>query len=123
MADKYVGLIALELNGVELEVTSFSPTENTGRSRVATMNRQGRATGSAKGLTTYDLEIEVVIPKSGEPNWGAMVDAKVTIYPQDGGDLRETYTGVSLVTKSSRYQVEGEARRTLSCFALNYYTE
>ena len=123
MSDKFVGQIVLEINGSEYEVTSFEPTTKTGRKPVKTMNRTGRATGTAKGIEEHELRISVAIPKNGEPDWRALVDAKLTAYPQDGGGLRETWTGVSLIEVGSKYQVEGEATRDLTCVALNYYTE
>ncbi|WP_282339388.1 phage tail protein [Pseudomonas sp. PS02288] len=123
MSDKYVGNIVLELNGTEYEVSSFEPTTKTGRTVVKTMNKTGRPAGTAKGIEEHELRISVPIPKTGEPEWRALVDAKLTVYPVEGGGLRETYTGVSLVEVGSKYQVEGEATRDLSCIALNYYTE
>ncbi|KTT63619.1 phage tail protein [Pseudomonas oryzihabitans] len=123
MTDKFVGMIVLEINGTEYEVTSVEPSLKTGRKPVKTMNRSGRPTGTAKGIEEHDLKISVAIPKTGEPDWRALVDAKLTIYPQDGGGKRETWTGCSLTELGSKYQVEGEATRDLTISALNYYTE
>lgn len=123
MADTYVGLIVLEINGTDYEVTSVEPVLKTGRKVVKTMNRTGRATGTAKGIEEHELKISVPIPKSGEPDWRALLDAKLTTYPQDGGGKRETWTGCCLMEVGSKYQVEGEATRDLSIAALNYYKE
>ncbi|OAN31149.1 hypothetical protein [Pseudomonas oryzihabitans] len=123
MSDNYVGQIVLSFNGVDYECKSIEDTLKTGRTVVKTMNRSGKPKGSAKGMEEYDLKITVPIPKTGEPNWRAMVDAKITTEPQDGGGQRETWTGVSLVEMSSKYQLEGEATRDLTLIALNYYTE
>ncbi|AZE10175.1 Transaldolase [Pseudomonas chlororaphis subsp. aureofaciens] len=123
MSDDYVGLIVLEINGTEYEVTSVEPNLKTGRKVVKTMNKTGRAKGTAKGIEEHELKISVAIPKSGEPDWRALVDAKITVYPQDGGGNRETWTGCSLVETGSKYQVEGEATRDLTIAALNYYPE
>lgn len=123
MSDKFVGMIVLEINGTEYEVTSFEPSLKTGRKVVKTMNRSGRATGTAKGIEEHELKVSVAIPKSGEPDWRALTDAKLTVYPQDGGGKRETWTGCSLIETGSKYQVEGEATRDLTIVALNYYTE
>ncbi|GAA0411379.1 hypothetical protein GCM10008969_37770 [Pseudomonas veronii subsp. inensis] len=123
MADNYVGMIVLEINGTDYEVTSVEPTLKTGRKIVKTMNRTGKPTGTAKGIEEHDLKIAVPIPKKGEPDWRALIDAKLTIYPQDGGGERQTWTGCSLVEMGSKYQVEGEATRDLTIAALNYYTE
>ncbi|EBF0076081.1 phage tail protein, partial [Salmonella enterica] len=43
MADTYVGPIVLEVNGTEIEVTRVSPSMDTGRKLVKTMNSTGRA--------------------------------------------------------------------------------
>jgi len=123
MSDTYVGLIVMELNGTDYEVTSLEPTLKTGRTIVKTMNRTGKPLGTAKGMEEHDLRISVAIPKTGEPNWRALVDAKITIYPQEGGGKRETWTGCSLVEMGSKYQVEGEATRDLTVSALSYYEE
>ncbi|WP_110972142.1 phage tail protein [Pseudomonas huaxiensis] len=123
MTDKFVGMIVLEINGSEYEVTSVEPSLKTGRKVVKTMNRSGRATGTAKGIEEYELKISVAIPKTGEPDWRALMDAKLTIFPQDGGGKRESWTGCSLIELGSKYQVEGEATRDLTIAALNYYQE
>jgi len=123
MSDKFVGMIVLEINGSEYEVTSVEPSIKTGRKVVKTMNRSGRPTGTSKGIEEYDLKISVAIPKTGEPDWRALMDAKITIFPQDGGGKRETYTGCSLIEVGSKYAVDNEATRDLTVVALNYYTE
>lgn len=123
MSDKFVGMIVLEINGTDYEVTSFEPSLKTGRKVVKTMNRSGRATGTAKGIEEHELKVSVAIPKSGEPDWRALMDAKLTVYPVEGGGKRETWTGCSLIEIGSKYQVEGEATRDLTIAALNYYTE
>lgn len=123
MSDIYVGQIVLSINGTDYEVKSLDDTLKTGRVVVRTMNRKGRPSGTAAGMAEYDLRVSVAIPKSGEPNWAAMVDAKVTIEPLDGGGKRETWTGVSLVEMGSKYALEGEATRDLTLVALNKYEE
>ena len=123
MADNYVGLIVLELNGAEYEIVSLTSTENTNRRVVKTMNSTGRPKGTAKGVADYSLTVNVAIPKTGEPDWSALIDAKITIYPQDGGGRRETWTGVHLVSKGGTYNLDNEATRELQLGAQNYYTE
>lgn len=123
MADNFVGLIVLEINGTDYEVTSVEPSLKTGRKVVKTMNRTGRATGTARGIEEHELKVSVAIPKSGEPDWRALVDAKLTIYPVEGGGKRQTWTGCSLIEMGSKYQVEGEATRDLTIAALNFYEE
>lgn len=123
MADTYVGLIILEINGTEYEVQSFEPDLKTNRKVVKTMNRTGRALGHSKGIEEYEIRATVAIPKEGEPDWRSIVDAKITVYPQDGGGKRESWTGVFLIEVGSKYGTDNEATRDLTLGALNHYTE
>ena len=123
MSDKYVGAIVMDLNGTDIEVASVDHQFTTGRVIVKTMNRTGRAAGTARGIADHTLRVSVPIPKTGEPNWSAVLDAKITMEPGDGGGQRETWTGVFLISIGSKYQVEGEAMRDLEMGTLNYYTE
>lgn len=123
MSDSYVGQIVLSINGTDYEIKSLDHTLRSGRTVVKTMNRQRRPLGTAAGVEDHDLRVSVAIPKSGEPNWRAMTDAKVTIEPVDGGGKRESFTGVALIEMGTRYQLEGEAVRDLTLAALNYYEE
>ncbi|WP_216891611.1 MULTISPECIES: phage tail protein [Pseudomonas] len=123
MSDSYVGQIILSINGTDYEIKSLDHTLRTGRVVVKTMNRQRRALGTAAGIEDHDLRVSVAIPKTGEPNWRAMLDAKITIEPVDGGGKRESFTGVALIEMGSRYQLEGEAVRDLTLAALNHYEE
>lgn len=123
MSDIYVGQIVLSINGTDYDIKSLDDTLKTGRVVVRTMNRTGRPKGTSAGMEEYDLRVSVAIPKSGEPNWRAMQDAKVTIEPLDGGGKRQSWTGVSLVEMGSKYALEGEATRDLTLSALNYYEE
>jgi hypothetical protein len=123
MSDNYVGQIALSMNGQDYEIKSLDHSLKTGRVVVKTMNRTGRPKGTAKGMEEHELRVSVAIPKTGEPNWRAMIDAKITIEPVDGGGQRETWTGVALIEVGSKYALEGEATRDLNLAALTYYTE
>lgn len=123
MSDIYVGQIVMSFNGTDYEIKSLDENHKTGRTLVRTMSRAGRARGTAAGMAEYELRVSVAIPKSGEPDWAAMLDAKVTIEPQDGGGNRETWTGVFLAEMGSKYAVEGEATRDMTLIALNKYTE
>ncbi|KPA91397.1 hypothetical protein PF66_02280 [Pseudomonas asplenii] len=123
MSDNYVGQIVLSINGQDYDVKSLDHSLKTGRTVVKTMNRTGRPKGTAKGMEDHELRVSVAIPKTGEPNWRAMLDAKITIEPVDGGGQRETWTGVALMEMGSKYQLEGEATRDLTLSALNYYME
>lgn len=120
MSDNYVGQIVLTINGSDYEIKSLEHTLKTGRAVVKTMNRSGTPLGTAAGMEEHDLRVSVAIPKSGEPNWRAMLDAKITIEPVDGGGQKESWTGVSLMEMGSKYQLEGEATRDLTLSALRY---
>ncbi|MGL9774752.1 MAG: phage tail sheath C-terminal domain-containing protein [Sodalis sp. (in: enterobacteria)] len=52
MALGYTGAVLLEVNSTEVEVTEFSPRENTGRQLVKTMNSTGRAKGYIQEIAT-----------------------------------------------------------------------
>ncbi len=123
MSDNYVGQIVLSINGADYEIKSLDHTMRTGRTVVKTMNRKRRPLGTAAGVEDHELRVSVAIPKSGEPNWRAMQDAKITIEPVDGGGERESWTGVALIEMGSKYQLEGEATRDLTLSALDYYPE
>lgn len=123
MADIYVGLIVLEMNGTEYEIKSFEPNTKTNRKGVKTMNRKDRVLGHAKGIEEHEIRCTVAIPKRGEPNWRALIDGKITIEPQDGGGKRETWTGVWLMEVGSKYGTDDEATRELTLGALDYYEE
>lgn len=120
MSDNYVGQIVLTINGSDYEIKSLDHTLKTGRVVVKTMNRNGGPSGTAAGLEEHDLRVSVAIPKTGEPNWRAMLDAKITIEPIDGGGQKESWTGVSLIELGSKYQLDGEATRDLTLSALRY---
>jgi hypothetical protein len=124
MAEKFVGHIVMTVDGREIEVVSFNANRNTGKKPVATMNRKKRISGHAEGLTTYELSLEVAIPLDGsEPDWAAIEDAKITLYPEGHDDQRESYLGCACTSVSAAYRVDGEAVRSLSMFALDYVRE
>lgn len=118
--DEFVGAVVLEWDGKEIECASVGTDVSTGRRLVKTMNRRGRSAGHAKGIPDFKLSVEVPIPTDGsEPDWLAITGAKLTIVPVDGVGKREVYTGCSVETMSTKYQVEGAAMRTLSLTALD----
>ena len=64
---EYVGAVVLEVDGQEIECTSFSEKINTGRQPVKTMNRKRKIAGYSTGIETYELTVAVPIPV-GKPN-------------------------------------------------------
>lgn len=115
---EYVGSIVLEVDGRDVECTSFSPKETTGRQAVKTMNRHRRVSGYSEGLTSYDLTVSVPIPADGdEIDWSGVTGAKLVIYPASGRGKRTAYTDCVVTEVGDSYQVEGEAKRDLTLFA------
>ncbi|MFN1149939.1 phage tail protein [Serratia liquefaciens] len=123
MAEEYVGPIILEINGVEIEVTRVSPTVDTGRKLVKTMNSTGRARGHVKGIATYNLTLEAVKPKSRTVVWENIVDGKLTLHPYDGMGKTITYQNFTVQTVGDEYNVDNEARVSITGFALNRIEE
>lgn len=124
MADTYVGSVVLEVNGMEIEVTRISPSVDTGRKLVKTMNSTGRARGHVNGITTHNLTIEAVKPKGRTVVWENIVDAKLTLSPEDGsGEKNITYQNFTVQTVGDEYSVDNEARVSITGFALNRIEE
>ena len=119
-----VGLVFLTVNGLEIECNSHSIETATGKKAVATMNKTGKRRCKTRGLTTYQVSLEVVIPedKSLEPDWEEIEDGLVTVQSIDGNH-RTLYTGFEVETVSDSYNVEGEAMRSLSGFCLDKIKE
>ncbi|EFV5694742.1 phage tail protein [Shigella sonnei] len=123
MTQEYMGAIVLEVDGQEIEVTSFDVKTTTGRKLVKTMNKTGRAKGYCQGIATYDLSLSVVIPDTGDLDWENIVDAKVTLYPLNNQDKRTSYLGCFSIDVSEKYQVDNEAQRDLTMAALRKVDE
>lgn len=123
MAEEFVGAVVLEWDGKEIECRSVSTSCDTGKRIVKTMNRKARAKGHAQGVVTYELEVEVAIPSSGDLDWEKMEDAKLTIFPVDDESRRTSYTGCAVTAYSEKYVVDDAAVRTLSIVALDKVKE
>lgn len=121
--EEYAGQVILEVDGQEIEVTSFNVSENTGRKPVKTMNRTGRAKGFARGIAEYGLSLTVAIPLSGDIDWAAIEGAKLTKFPLGNEQQRESFLDCFTLSVSEKYQVEGEAMRDLTMQALRKVTE
>jgi predicted ATP-grasp superfamily ATP-dependent carboligase len=122
---EYVGAVVLEVDGREVECTSFSAKESTGKMPVKTMNRRRRIAGYCMGVATYELTVAVPIPINGseEINWSEVVGAKCVIYPISGNGKRVAYTDCVVQDVSDAYESEGEAKRDLTLFAVNKVEE
>lgn len=123
-AEEFVGAIALELDGREIECTSLSVNVSTGNRLVRTMNRSRNAAGYTKGVRQYDLNLTVVVPADGnEPNWAEIVGAKITREPIDGQGERVSYLDCFTVSVGHTFEVDGEARKSISMHAMREVRE
>ena len=85
--EEYVGAVVVEINGREIEAFSCSPSANTGRKPVKTMNRSQRIAGYVEG-----------------------------VYPVKG-NRRTAYTGCVVTEVGDQYETENEAKRDVKMFA------
>lgn len=118
---EYCGTIVFEVDSKEYEIMSVDVTQRTGRKLVKTMNSKKRALGSSCGSMEYSLKVEAGIPLDGsEPNWAAMQNGTITIYPACGSSSkREIFTGCFVEEVGSKYNDGSEAKRSLSIGALD----
>lgn len=115
--EEFVGAVVLEVDGREIDCTSLSVQESTGRRGVRTMNRTGRLSGYTEGVSAFELTLTVVIPKDGdEPQWGTIKGAKVTRELISGGG-RFSYLDCFTTGVGTTFEVDGEARKTINMMA------
>ncbi len=121
---EYVGAIVLEVDGKEVECTSFSANSNTGYMPVRTMRRDRTISGYCTGIITHELTVSVPVRVDGQVyDWWSVVDAKLVIYPISGNGNRIAYTGCCVQSVGDQYETEGEARRELTLFAVDRVEE
>jgi len=121
--EEYAGAIVLEVDGQEYEVIDLGVQTKTGRKLVKTMNSTGRAKGFSKGIEEIDLNLTVVIPLTGDIDWGAIEGSKVTIYPESPGGTRTSYLDCFSTDVGEKYSVDNEARRDIKMNALRKVLE
>jgi hypothetical protein len=122
--DEYVGAVVLEIDGQEIEVTDLDVQISTGRKLVKTMNKTGRAKGFMRGIGTYELTLSVVIPLTGDLDWGSLEGVKVTQYPVSGsGGKRTSYLDCFSTDVGAKYTVDNEAKRDIKMNALREVIE
>ncbi len=120
---EYLGMVVMEVNGLEVEIETLSVTTKTGRKPVKTMNKNGRAAGFAKGIEEIDLKVTAVIPLTGGIDWGGIQGAKITVYPQSVGGKRTSYLDCFTIDVGEKYDVSSEAKLDLSMVALRKVIE
>ncbi|MGX3066455.1 phage tail protein [Ursidibacter arcticus] len=123
MAEKYAGMIVLEVDGQEIEITKCDPKEVTGRKLVKGMNSTGRALGYAQGIKEWTIALSAVVPLEGVIDWAAIEDAKLTIYPLNQGEQRVSYLGCFTTEVGQSYTVDNEATQDIQVTALNRVVE
>lgn len=120
---EYVGAASLEVDGKEVEVSSISVKESTGRRAVKTMNRAMRIKGFSRGIVTYDLSVTAVVPLTGTPiAWANIEGAKITVQPVGGGK-RYSYLDCFTLELGEKYEVDGEAMIDIQMAALRKVQE
>lgn len=121
--EEFVGAVVMELDGREIEIVSISPSEQTGRRLVKTMNKTGRPAGFSNGVAMIDLSLSAVIPTGGEPvDWANIEGAKITITPVSGGK-RQSYLDCFTESVGRQYSVDNEARIDIKMSALRKVEE
>jgi hypothetical protein len=113
----------MEIDSHEIEIESLDVTTKTGRKRVKTMNKTGRAKGFAKGIAEIDLKVTAVIPLAGDIDWAGIEGAKITIYPLTAGGERTTYQDCFTIDVGEKYTVDSEAKRDLTMASLREVKE
>jgi hypothetical protein len=120
---EYLGAVILEVNGQEVEIEDFSVKKKTGRKLVKTMNKTGRPSGFARGVSEIDITCTAVIPATGDIDWQGIEDAKLTVYPVTAGGQRTSYLDCFSTEVGEKYVVDGEAKRDISLAALREVIE
>lgn len=119
MGIEYDGEVVVEINGKEVDISSLDITVSKSRKPVKTMNRTGRAKGSTKGITMYDLKITAPIPQVGGFDWENMVDARIVYYPVENPSKRTILFDCNTTNIGEKYQLEGEAVHDITGYCLN----
>ena len=120
---EYVGAIVFEVNGQEYEIDSFDYDIKGNRKIVKTMNRRRQASGHCTIIADISGKAEMPIPVKGEPDWLALRDGKIVIYPVEEGGTREVFRNVNVTNMGAKFKTDGEAKRNIDWSALSYGTE
>lgn len=121
--EEYLGAIVMEVDGQEVEISSFDVKRMTGRKLVKTMNKTGRAKGFARGIETFDLTVKAVVLVTGNLDWAGIEGAKITVYPQTTVGQRESYLDCFTIDVGESYTVDNEAVQDLTMAALRRVVE
>ena len=120
MSQTYTGQVVLILNGVPyVSVRSFRHQTTTNRELVVGMTPSGTPAGKTDGTKEISLDIEVYIPKTGEPVWDDITDGILATIPRDGGNPVPLFTGCFTKSVDTTYNEKGPATRRISMGAIN----
>ena len=121
---EFVGAVVLEVDGEEIECTSFSAKEATGRQPVKTMNRTRRTKGFTRGVGQYDITFTAVVPTDGTAvDWDAIEDAKISLVPDVAGARPTSYLGFCATEAGESYTVDNEMVVDVTGFAVRKVVE
>lgn len=119
MAQTYTGQVVLIFNGAPyVSVKSVQTAVTTNRELVVGMTPDGAPAGKTDGTREISLDLEVYIPKAGEPAWADITDAIVALLPRDGGAVVPLYTGCFVKSVNSTWNEKGPATRRISMGAV-----
>jgi len=116
---EYLSRVLLDVNGVQIDdFKSATDKEVELNKRVNLMNK----TGFMAATPRYGVEVEYVVPYSGEFDWTAVKDGRLTLEYENG--KRVTYTGVcTLTVGDEKAEGENETTRAITLGATGKVTE
>lgn len=115
---EYLGAIVMEIDAVEVDVSTLSVKKTGKRKLVKTMNRTGRPKGFAKMMEEITLSVTAVVPLNQVINWDNIEGAKITVFPLNKDSQRTSYLDCFTVDISKEYQVDNESRIDITMGAL-----
>lgn len=110
---EYVGLITLEVNGKE--ITDFKSAEEKEIDYHKAVNLMNK-TGAVEVTPRYGVNVEYVVPTTGEFDFTAVKDGTLSINRTGGSKI--SFTGVyTLKIGNTKYDGDKEAVRTIELMA------
>ena len=120
----YVGAVILEIDGIEVEVQSFSKKHNTGRKSVKAMNRKASPLGYAMGIKTWELSFKAPIKIADkEFDLTLISKSKITYWPVGKPNARKSLIDVFVTNVSDDFETENEAIVNVEAEALGEINE
>ena len=115
MARTTVSQIVLSVMGLPvLHVRSWDYTVNTGRELAQGMSPTGEPLGHSNGTKTYELEVELYIPVTGDIAWEDIENAVISSRDRDGVAFLPVFSGVFTKRVGSSFKEKGHAVRRIS---------